>query len=34
MRIMNGNVPHAHRLGHTGAALSRAARVRLARMDY
>ncbi len=34
MRIVNGNVPHAHRLAHTGAALSRAARVRLAWMDY
>ncbi len=34
MRIVNGNVPHARRLAHTGAALSRAARVRLAWMDY
>ena len=31
---MNGNVPHAHRLTHTGAALSRAARLRLTWMDY
>ena len=34
MRIMNGNVPHARRLAHTSAALSRTARIRLAWMDY
>ena len=34
MRIVNGNVPHARRLVDTGAVLSRAARVRLAWMDY
>ena len=34
MRIVNGNVPHARRLADTGAALTRAARVRLAWMDY
>ena len=34
MRIVNGNVPHARRLAETGAALSRAARVRLAWMDF
>ena len=34
MRIVNGNVPQARRLADVGAVLSRAARVRLAWMDY
>lgn len=34
MQIVNGSVPHARRLAGAGVELSRAARVRLAWMDY
>lgn len=34
MQIVNGSMPHARRLAGVGAELSRAARVRLAWMDY